>query len=278
MVARIRTAAVLAILWAGAGGARAQQAGHAEAMHQAAPFGIVAYPDRPKAPADVLDRGKAAFTVNCSFCHGRDAGGASAGPNLRRSEVVLRDQGGELIAPIIHGARVAQGMPKFNLPEPTIADIAAWLHSLEVGGNMKPTEVINIVVGIPAQGGAAFAARCGTCHSVDGDLKGFAGKFSTPQAMQQTWIFPGYAQGPGSPPLHVPPVTATVQGVTGRLVHWDDFSIELQTAGNSIRRFVLDNGVPGVTVHDPLQPHRAMFRTLTDKDIHDITAYLQASK
>ena len=36
--------------------ARGQQASHAEAMHEAVPFGIEAYPDRPLAAKDVLDR------------------------------------------------------------------------------------------------------------------------------------------------------------------------------------------------------------------------------
>lgn len=257
-------------------GLRGQQASHAEAMHEAVPFGIEAYPDRPLAAKDVLDRGKAAFSVNCSFCHGADAGGGSAGPNLLRSEVVLRDAKGELIAPIVHGARVPQGMPKIEITDAAVTDIAAWLHSLKTGGNMVSTERINVVVGKAEAGKVAFAARCATCHSVDGDLKGFAAKFKSPQAMQQTWIFPGVVQGPGVPELHVPPVTATVSGVTGKLGALDDFYVEITSADGVVHRIVRDNGVPKVAVHDPLAPHRAMFRTLTDKEIHDVTAYLEA--
>ena len=255
---------------------RGQQASHAEAMHDAMPFGIAAYPDRPLAAKDVLERGKAAFSVNCSFCHGADAGGGSAGPNLLRSDVVLRDAKGELIAPIVHGARVPQGMPKIDISDATVTDIAAWLHSLKTGGNMVSTERINIVVGKADAGKMAFAARCATCHSVEGDLKGFAARFKSPQAMQQTWILPGVVQGPGVPELHVPPVTATVRGVTGQLRALDDFYVELVMADGTLRRFTRDNGVPSVAVHDPLAPHRAMFRVLTDKEIHDVTAYLEA--
>ena len=36
----------------------------------AAPARPQAYPDRPKAPQDVLDRGKGLYGVNCAFCHG----------------------------------------------------------------------------------------------------------------------------------------------------------------------------------------------------------------
>ena len=35
---------------------------------------------------------------------------------------------------------------------------------------------------------------------------------------------------------------------------------------------------PNVEVHDPLQPHKALLRVYTDKDIHDLTAYLVTLK
>lgn len=263
-------------------GARAQEGAvsHTEATHQAAPFGVVAYPDRPEQPKEVLDRGKAAYSVNCSFCHGADAAGGSVGPNLLRSEVVLRDVHGELILPIVHGARLAQGMPKLDLPDLTVADIAAWLHSLKTGGNMTPTEQINIVTGNAAAGQVAFDRRCGTCHSVSGDLKGFAAKFAQPMQMQQTWLSPGVMKGPGMPELHVPPVTATVlvkgKKITGKLGAYDDFSVVITTADGVVHTVPLDNGVPRVVVHDPLKPHREMLPTLTDAEIHNITAYLES--
>lgn len=263
-------------------GARAQQGAvsHTEATHQAAPFGVVAYPDRPAQPKEVLDRGKAAFSVNCSFCHGADAAGGSVGPNLLRSEVVLRDVHGELILPIVHGSRVGQGMPKLELPDLTVADIAAWLHSLKTGGNMEPTEQINIVTGNAAAGKAAFAKRCAACHSVMGDLKGYAAKFAQPMQMQQTWLSPGVIKGPGMPALHVPPVTATVvekgKRITGKLGAYDDFSVSITTADGKVHVVALDNDVPHVVVHDPLKAHRAMLPTLADAEIHNITAYLES--
>ena len=71
-----------------------------------------AYPERAKASQEVLDRGKAVYGVSCAFCHGSDAGGGEIGPNLLRSGVVLEDQSGELLAPIVHGARADKGMPR----------------------------------------------------------------------------------------------------------------------------------------------------------------------
>jgi cytochrome c oxidase cbb3-type subunit 3 len=250
--------------------------------------GFVAYPDRPKAPQAVLDRGKGAFSVNCAFCHGSDAGGGSVGPNLLRSEVVLQDKNGELILPIVHGARAAQGMPKIEIADSTVPDIAAWLHSLKTGGNMRSTEKINIVVGNADAGKATYTRMCASCHSTDADLKGFAAKFPDARAMQQAWILPGVvARGPaaaGAPvQLHVPPVTATVteangSKLTGRLGSIDDFYVEITTEDGVMHRYIRSNDVPKVDIHDPLAPHRAMLRTYNDKDIHDITAYLESLK
>ena len=276
-----------------AGQGEGAQAVAADPSHgtQAAPAprgGFVAYPDRPRAPQAVLDRGKATFSVNCAFCHGSDAGGGSIGPNLLRSEVVLQDKDGELILPIVHGARAAQGMPKIDIPDSAVPDIAAWLHSLKTGGNMRSTEKINIVTGDAAAGKAAFGRICASCHSTDADLKGFAAKFPDARAMQQAWLLPGGGGGRGPAAaapvaLHVPPVTATVteangNKVTGRLGTIDDFYLEVTTPDGVMHRFTRNNDVPKVEVHDPLAPHRALFRTYTDKDIHDITAYLESLK
>src|SRR6266404_7276558 len=73
------------------------------------------YPEHAPAPPEQVARGQQIFRSNCSFCHGSDARGGEAGPNLVRDEVVLRDQNGELITPIVQNGITAQGMPKFGL-------------------------------------------------------------------------------------------------------------------------------------------------------------------
>src|SRR3954453_12787013 len=69
-----------------------------------------AYPQRAPADPAVVERGKAVYGAQCAFCHGQDArGGSEGGPSLIRSEVVLRDQNGELIGQVTAEGRV--GMP-----------------------------------------------------------------------------------------------------------------------------------------------------------------------
>ena len=251
----------------------------------------VAYPDRPKAPQDVLDRGKAVYGVSCAFCHGSDAAGGEIGPSLLRSSVVLEDQNGELIAPIVHGARVDKGMPRIDISEPQIKDIAAWLHSLKVASRTDPNEnAINIVTGNASAGQAFFQKTCSSCHSTETDLKGFATRFPEPKVLQQTWMLPGGGggRGPGGPAtllpgLHVPPTTVTVtkadgQTFEGKLGRIDDFYVGLTEKDGTVIGFDRVGDSPKVELHDPLAAHRQLLRTYKDKDIHDLTAYLVTLK
>src|SRR5580692_3187587 len=86
------------------------------------------------APADQasIDRGKALYGVHCNFCHGSDARGGEGGPNLLRSDLVLNDQNGELIAPVVQNGRGE--MPKLELTAAQVSDVAAFIHSYRVGG------------------------------------------------------------------------------------------------------------------------------------------------
>src|SRR5260370_10183951 len=89
------------------------------------------FPQRAPADPAVIERGKALYGVNCNFCHGSDARGGEGGPNLLRSDIVLNDQKGELIAPVVQTGRGE--MPKINLTNDQISDIAAFIHSFRVG-------------------------------------------------------------------------------------------------------------------------------------------------
>jgi mono/diheme cytochrome c family protein len=249
-----------------------------------------AYPDRPKAPQEVLDRGKATYGVSCGFCHGSDAAGGEIGPNLLRSSVVLQDQSGELIAPIVHGARADKGMPRIELTDAQIADVTAWLHSLKVASRTDPNENnIDIVRGDAGAGEKYFQKTCASCHSVTGDLKGFAAKMPTPKVLQQTWLLPGGSGGRGGfaqtqqTGVHVPPVTVTVtlptgEKIDGVMTRIDDFYVGLTQADGTLRGFSRMGQVPKVELHDPLAPHRELLHKYTDKDIHDVTAYLVTLK
>lgn len=231
---------------------------------------------RPPVTAAQIAHGKDVFSANCSFCHGDDARGGSVGPNLIRNKVVLDDQNGELIEPVVHGSRVALGMPKFDLSNPDIVDIAAWLHSQPLGNRGAPSD-LNIVVGNAAAGEAYFngAGKCSTCHSVTGDLAGIGAK--DPPKILQNAIVSGRA-GRGGAAETVTVTLATGQKVEGRLDHLDAFIVSLTEKDGTHRSFYINDGEPHVVVHDPLQVHLDMLRTWKNSDLHNLTAYLTTLK
>src|SRR5438552_1848103 len=69
-----------------------------------------------------VERGGKLYVSNCGGCHGAGARGGAGAPDLVRSVLVLDDEKGILIAPVIRDGRPDQGMPKMNLTEPQIAD------------------------------------------------------------------------------------------------------------------------------------------------------------
>lgn len=256
---------------------------YAQAPPAAAPKPIPrrppAFPDRPPADPASLERGKAVYGVHCTFCHGADARGGSGGPNLIRAAIVLNDQKGELIGPVIREGR--EGMPKFDLSPAQIEDIANFIHSFKVGGyDVSRMTPLTIVTGNAKAGEAYFAKTCSGCHSVTGNLKGIATRIPDPKRLQQTWLMPPY--GNVRTPSNVPPVTVTVTTgttkVNGRLIRIDDFLVALEEADGTPRSFTREGDNPKVEIHDPLAGHRKLLGSYRDKDIHDVTAYLVTIK
>lgn len=234
----------------------------------------------------MVERGRGLYSVGCGFCHGSEARGGETGPNLIRSAVILDDKDGELLIPIVRAGRPEKGMPpRPDLTDAQIKDIAAFLRSLRTSGRdparNRPT---TIVVGDPAAGKAYFAATCAKCHSETGDLKGLATKYAEPRVLQQTWLAGTAAGGRGAPPGARPkPVMITVtlpsgEKIEGAQARLDDFIVSLTLADGSTRTFPRNGDVPKLEIRDPLQPHRELVPTYTDRDIHNVTAYLVTLK
>ena len=243
------------------------------------------YPTRTFDPA-MAERGRAIYSVNCAFCHGQDTRGGDSGPSLLRSQIVQEDQNGEVIGPIVRGGRPPRMQP-FNMTDAQIADIAAFLRSFQIDSRdparMKP---VNILTGDARAGEAYFGAKCASCHSPARDLKGIASRFSDPRALQQWWLLPGgggRGRAGDASGGTVSPTTATVTLPSGRkfdgkLSRIDEFVVSIVEADGTTQSFSRNGDTPRVDVHDPLQPHKALLRVYTDKDIHDVTAYLVTLK
>ena len=66
--------------------------------------------------------------------------------------------------------------------------------------------------------------------------------------------------------------------VEGRLVRIDDFLVTLELADGAVRTIRRDGDAPKIDVRDPMKAHRDLLAVYTDKDMHDVTAYLVTLK
>jgi cytochrome c oxidase cbb3-type subunit III len=239
------------------------------------------YPVRPPADPAVIERGHQIFSANCSFCHGSDARGGEGGPNLIRSQLVMDDHDGERIAPVVQNGRPDKGMPKFDLTTEEISSIAAFIHSMPVGGRAATTGTVDPLVGDAKAGEAYFngPGKCNTCHSVSGDLAGIGARYKDPRALQGAILSGEKRIGLSEFPWKTVTVTLhTGQTLQGRLYQIDDFLVSFVDANGDYHSYPRHGDDPKVVVQDPLQPHLDMLHTFKDDDIHNLTAYLVTLK
>jgi cytochrome c oxidase cbb3-type subunit 3 len=248
------------------------------------PGAMFAGPDRVDPAA--AERGKQIFGPSCGFCHGADAAGKSA-PDLIRSQLVLHDEGGNLIGPVIHDGRPDRGMPAFPaLTKEQIADIGAFLRSRKQATSNRFGYVIQGLVTGDAKAGKAYfdgEGRCSTCHSATGDLAGIASRYE-PVDLQRRFLTPGNSMmdmfmGKKGKPLPPAKVTMKLPGgetVTGTLVRADEFNVELRDEAGWRRSFPREGAQ--VDIQDPLSFHREQLARYSDADMHNILAYLETLK
>jgi len=230
----------------------------------------------PAPDAAAAARGEKLYTPNCGFCHGEKARGAG-GPNLIRSAVVLDDEKGERIGPTIRQGRPDQGMPAFpNFTDVELNDIAQFLHlQVELVANRGLYKRLDIVTGSRDAGEAYFngTGGCKSCHSPTGDLAHIASRYP-PDQLQGRFIWP--AGGRGSRSQKVTVTLPNGQTVTGSLRRLDDFDVSITDSAGNYRSWPRQQ--VKVDIEDRLAAHRRLLDQYTDKDMHDLTAYLVTLK
>lgn len=240
---------------------------------------------------ELADKGRSIYVAECVTCHGNKARGgpdslppAQRGSDLVRSLVVLKDRYGATIGEFLRKGHPTQsGKPSSEIKGEDAIHLAHFLHqkmtdTLRSGPYNRP---INVLTGDAKAGRAYFegAGGCTACHSTEGDLKG-AGSWYEPVTLQQKFLFPkSFAPRRGGGRVSPPKpstVDVTVAGktVSGLLLHVDDFNVSLRDASGEYRSFARTAGVK-VTVHDPYAGHVALLDKYTDKNIHDVVAYLE---
>jgi len=219
------------------------------------------------------ERGEKLYTPNCAFCHGAKANGGDTGPDLIRSALVLHDEKGELIGPVVHKGRPDRGMPAFaSFAQAQLADLAAFLHmKIELAANRGLYKEVNIVTGNAQAGASYFNEHCTTCHSASGDLAHVGAKFEPPD-LQTQFLYPTSA-------APAPKVTVTLpsgETIAGRLKRLDDFNVSLYDSDNAYRSW--PRSEVKVDVEDPFASHRKLLDQYSDADVHNLLAYLVTLK
>jgi mono/diheme cytochrome c family protein len=223
--------------------------------------------------AAAADRGQGIFSSSCSFCHGSQATGTEQAPNLLRSPLVFQDHNGDTLGPFLKQGRPTLGMPAFPSLEPQqVQDISAFLHSRiqQIRGKRLPETAL--LVGDAKAGQAYFngAGKCGSCHSPTGDLAHIGSK-DQPLALTTSFLTPP------AKPSQVKVVLPSGETLQGKLEYLDEFTVSMVDSAGVYHTWPRER-TKSVEVNDPLAAHRAMLPMYTDKDIHDLLAYLVTLK
>ncbi|MEP6961740.1 MAG: cytochrome c [Acidobacteriota bacterium] len=224
--------------------------------------------------------GEQRFTSQCGFCHGRDAAGGETGPDLTRSDLVAADVRGDKIGPLVVTGRPDKGMPAFTLKATDLEAIVAFIHSQKtkfesLSGNRRAVDPEDLATGNADAGRTYFnaAGGCSGCHSATGDLAGI-GTRNQGLALLQRMLYPG-----GRPPPARPKVTVTLasgQTVSGPLTSHDEFSIVMTDAAGA--RQTYEKSAVKFKIDDPMSAHFEQLAKYTDKDMHNVYAYLNTLK
>lgn len=246
--------------------------------------------DKPVVDAAAADRGRKVWASECITCHGTQARGTDNGPNLVRSLVVLHDRYGSMLGPFLKkGHKMQSGRAGTALTAQEIEDVAHFLRQ-RVNDGLRGSPLFqpqNVLTGDPKAGQAFFngEGKCATCHSATGDLAGIGGRFE-PIDIQQRFLFPntgrggrgrGRAAGPGGQAVRVTVTPPDGQAVSGVLVQMDDFFVTLRGTDGRQQTF---RRTPDTRVekNDPLAFHVELLDRITDKQMHDVVAYLETLK
>ncbi|MGC2058726.1 MAG: c-type cytochrome [Candidatus Sulfotelmatobacter sp.] len=221
----------------------------------------------------MVQKGRALFQQDCSFCHGRDAGGGETGPDLTRSKLVTEDVDGDKIGVVVRNGRPDKGMPRFDFSDEEIASLMAFIHTQKNNavakkGARKGVDVSDLQTGNAEAGKRYFegAGGCAACHSPTGDLAGIASHYQGLE-LEEQMLFPKHAKS------KVTVTLASGQTVTGTLDYLDEFMVGLIDPTGSYRSW--STGNVQYKVDAPVNTHVELLSRYTDADIHDLMAYLQ---
>ena len=242
------------------------------------------------------DRGRKVWAAECINCHGTYARGTdNNGPNLVRSDLIAHDRYGNQLGPFLRkGHPMQSGNASATLTAAQISELSHFIHQrLYDTLRGSPIFIVHDVVTGDAKAGAAYfngTGKCNTCHSPTGDLAHVGAKYD-PATLQATFLNPrpvvgrggrgpGGGAGRGGPVAK--PVTLTVTppsgtSITGVIVVFDDFDVAIRDTAGEYHAWKRTADLK-VLKNDPYAAHDELIQKYTDKNMHDIVAYLVTLK
>ncbi len=236
---------------------------------------------------DAANRGRKVWVAECIECHGTSARGTDKGKNLIQSDMVLHDRYGSTLGPFLaKGHPMQSGRKSASLAPTEVANLSHFIHE-RVYDTLRGSPIFHpqqIVTGNAKAGEAWFngAGKCSTCHSVTGDLKGIGSRYDA-ATLQGRFLFPRGGRfgrgggGGGGKQLTLTITPPNGPAVTGVPVVFDDFDVSVRDEKGEVHAFTRSPQLK-VVRNDPFAAHDQLLDVYTDKNMHDMLAYLVTLK
>jgi mono/diheme cytochrome c family protein len=239
--------------------------------------------------AAAADRGRGVWAAECINCHGTYARGTDNGSNLVRSDLLVHDRYGSELGPFLKkGHPMQSGNRSDTLTPVQVAELSHFLHQ-RIYDTLRGSPLYhlqNILTGDAKAGAEYFngAGGCNSCHSVTGDLKGIASRYEAPVLLGR-FLFPeggrggrGGRGGGAAFTSAAKQVTLTVtppsgEAVTGVPVVFDDFEVSIRDGSGKVQSWTRTPDLK-IVKNNPYAAHEALLQKYTDKNMHDLLAFL----
>jgi cytochrome c oxidase cbb3-type subunit 3 len=227
--------------------------------------------ERKSYPVALVQSGDALFQQNCSFCHGRNAGGGAGGTDLRGSKLVTEDVDGDKIGAVVRSGRPEKGMPHFDFSDQQIASLMAFIHTQQNNAltwGRRSVDVSDLQTGNVEAGRQYFygVGGCANCHSPTGYLAGVASRYDG-LALEEQMLYPKNAKS------KVAVTLTSGQTIKGSLEYLDEFTVGMIDLTGAYRSWRASD--VKYSVDAPVNAHVELLGKYSDDDVHNLIAYLQ---
>ncbi len=235
--------------------------------------------------------GESQFRANCAFCHGLGARGGGRGPDLSRAQKRHGNSDADLFRTINEGVPGTAMPPNgatqqgVGMTEEEIWQLISYIRSVQVKAPAQPA-------GNAAHGKELFYGRaaCSSCHMIHGNGGRLGPDLSTTGSARSTEYLAESVRSPSRRLAQgiseamkefsqeyetVTVVTADGTKFMGVVLNEDHFTLQMMDTRENLHLFEKDKLRSLEKTRESLMPAYDQ-KTLSDKDLEDVIAYLLA--